>query len=128
MLRMNERCLRPPLGRLSLSLGVDKHGQLSLFPMLHQLPAEIALQIISSLPLYSLYSTTLVSRDWNALMTINEPSVYRNAALLHRFIDGDQLASGADSIAIDWKAYCPLNSYVSTQLLLINSSARQETT
>lgn len=74
--------------------------------MLHQLPAEIALHAISYLPLHSLYSTALVSRDWNALIAANEPTVYRNAATLHRFIDEDQLRAG--SILMDWKAYCPL--------------------
>lgn len=73
--------------------------------MLHQLPAEIALHTISYLPLYSLYSTTLVSRDWNALIATNEPTVYRNAAILHRFMDEDQLRAG--SIPDNWKAYCP---------------------
>ncbi|KAF8547134.1 hypothetical protein OG21DRAFT_1527362 [Imleria badia] len=72
--------------------------------MLHQLPAEIALHTISYLPLYSLYSTTLVSRSWNALIATNEPTVYRNAAILHRFIDEDQLRAG--SIPNNWKGYC----------------------
>lgn len=74
--------------------------------MLHQLPTEIALHTVSYLPLHSLYSITLVSRDWNALIAINEPTVYRNIAILHRFIDEDQLRAG--SIPIDWKAYCLL--------------------
>jgi hypothetical protein len=79
--------------------------------MLHQLPAEIALHTISYLPLCSLYSTTLVSRDWNALIAINEPIVYRNAATLHRFMDEeDQLRAG--SIPDNWKAYCPPASRV----------------
>lgn len=73
--------------------------------MLHQLPTEIALHAISYLPLYSLYSTTLVSHNWNALVAINEPTVYRNAAILHRFIDEDKVRAG--SIPDDWKAYCP---------------------
>lgn len=73
--------------------------------MLHQLPAEIALHAISYLPLYSLYSATLVSRDWNALIAINEPTVYRNAAILHRFIDEDHLRAGL--VPNNWKAYCP---------------------
>ena len=76
--------------------------------MLHQFPAEIALKTISNLPLHSLYSTSLVSREWNALIATNEHTVYRNAAILHRFIDKDQLISGADSIITDWKAYCSL--------------------
>lgn len=74
--------------------------------MLHRLPAEIALQTISYLPLHSLHSITLVSRDWNALIAINEPTVYRNAAILHRFIEEDQF--GAGSIPINWMTYCPL--------------------
>lgn len=78
--------------------------------MLHLLPAEIALQTISYLPLHSLYSITLVSRDWNALIAINEPNVYRNAAILHRFVEEDPF--GAGSIPVDWKAYCPLTSRV----------------
>ncbi|KAN0100079.1 hypothetical protein V8E55_000063 [Tylopilus felleus] len=72
--------------------------------MLHQLPAEIALQAISYLPLCSLYSTTLVSRDWNALIAINEQSVYRNAAMLHRFVHEDQLRAGSTPNC--WKTYC----------------------
>ena len=76
--------------------------------MLHLFPAEIALHMISYLPLQSLCSTALTSREWNALITTNEPTVYRNAAILHRFIDENQLTTGADSIITDWKAYCTL--------------------
>ncbi|KAF9237080.1 hypothetical protein BU15DRAFT_12876, partial [Melanogaster broomeanus] len=79
--------------------------------MLHLLPAEIAVDIISSLPLPSLYSSTLVSRYWNALITINEVTVYRNAALLHRFVAEDELQADSSSwnpkfTHINWKSYC----------------------
>ncbi|KAF8131488.1 hypothetical protein EV363DRAFT_1165258 [Boletus edulis] len=78
--------------------------------MLHQLCAEIALHTISYLPLYSLYSAALVSRDWNALIAVNETTVYRNAAILHRFIVEDQLHAG--SIPDSWKAYCRRQSEI----------------
>ncbi|KIJ66601.1 hypothetical protein HYDPIDRAFT_166773 [Hydnomerulius pinastri MD-312] len=79
--------------------------------MLHLLPAEIALDAISYLPLQSLHNCASVSRDWNALITINETTVYRNAALLHRFVFEDKLETDSTSqnpniTGIDWKSYC----------------------
>ncbi|KIJ13815.1 hypothetical protein PAXINDRAFT_80194 [Paxillus involutus ATCC 200175] len=79
--------------------------------MLQLLPPEIALDTLSYLPLQSLYSSALVSRNWNALIAINEATVYRNAALLHRFVPEGDLR--ADSVSpnpkftrINWKSYC----------------------
>ncbi|KAF9225167.1 hypothetical protein BS17DRAFT_730398 [Gyrodon lividus] len=79
--------------------------------MLHHLPAEIALDIASYLPLQSLYSSVLVSRHWNSLIAINETTVYKNAALLHQFIaegelQADSVSSNPQLTRINWKSYC----------------------
>ncbi|KIK94387.1 hypothetical protein PAXRUDRAFT_828041 [Paxillus rubicundulus Ve08.2h10] len=79
--------------------------------MLQLLPPEIALDTISYLLLPSLYSTALVSSNWNALIAINEATVYRNAALLHRFVTEGDLHADSTSLnpkfrRINWKAYC----------------------
>jgi hypothetical protein len=75
--------------------------------MLHQLPTEIALHIASHLPLQSLYRVSLVSRDWNSLVANNEQTVYRNAAILHRFVVLTDLeAQIPDRKQIDWAEFC----------------------
>ncbi|KAH7926868.1 hypothetical protein BV22DRAFT_1111448 [Leucogyrophana mollusca] len=79
--------------------------------MLHQLPTEIALHTASYLPLYSLCKVTLVCRQWNELITTNESSVYRNAALLHRFVAPanveTELASQKPKLeGHEWRLFC----------------------
>ncbi|KAH7926821.1 hypothetical protein BV22DRAFT_1062053 [Leucogyrophana mollusca] len=75
--------------------------------MLHQFPTEVALQTASYLPLYSLCNVALVCRQWNELITTNEPSVYRNAALLHRFLAPAELASQKPKLkGHEWRLFC----------------------
>ncbi|KAI6024555.1 hypothetical protein EDC04DRAFT_2548288, partial [Pisolithus marmoratus] len=51
--------------------------------MLHLHPAEVALQVVSYLPIQTLHNVLQVSRAWHDLIAVNENSVYRNAATLH---------------------------------------------
>ncbi|KAH7926823.1 hypothetical protein BV22DRAFT_1086128 [Leucogyrophana mollusca] len=75
--------------------------------MLHQLPTEIAVHAASYLPLYSLCKATLVCRQWNELITTNESIVYRNAALLHRFLAPAELAFQKPKLkGHEWRLFC----------------------
>ncbi|KAG6330160.1 hypothetical protein ID866_8928, partial [Astraeus odoratus] len=76
--------------------------------MLHLLPAEIAVQTVAYLPLQSLHNVSLVSHGWHDLIIVNENTVYRNAAILHRFARGAQLlpCSDQDFPVADWKSFC----------------------
>ncbi|KAG1726149.1 hypothetical protein EDB19DRAFT_1753265 [Suillus lakei] len=79
--------------------------------MLHDLPAEIALYIASYLPLQSLRNVSLVSREWHGLITDNIQAVYRNAAILHRFVlpadlQADSSGQKPDKKRTDWSQFC----------------------
>ena len=72
--------------------------------MLQLLPTEIALHIASYLPLQSLCQVSLVCTEWHSLIADNQRTVYRNAAILHRFVHDDDL--GADGRHRDWMQFC----------------------
>ncbi|KAG2116175.1 hypothetical protein DEU56DRAFT_173770 [Suillus clintonianus] len=79
--------------------------------MLHELPTEIALYIASYLPLQSLRNVSLVSREWHGLITDNVQAVYRNAAILHRFVllvdlQADSSGQKPDRKKRDWSQFC----------------------
>lgn len=79
--------------------------------MLRLLPIEIALHIVSYLPLQSLYQVSLVSTEWHSLIADNEQTIYRNAAILHRFAHDDDAAdleagSSSQIHNRDWTQFC----------------------
>ncbi|KAG0706677.1 hypothetical protein DFH29DRAFT_137501 [Suillus ampliporus] len=79
--------------------------------MLHELPTEIALYITSYLPLQSLRNVSLVCREWHSLIADNVQAVYRNAAILHRFvfhtdIKAESYDQKPDTKNRDWAQFC----------------------
>ncbi|KAG1842276.1 hypothetical protein DFJ58DRAFT_666062 [Suillus subalutaceus] len=85
--------------------------------MLHELPTEIALYIASYLTLQSLRNVSLVSRKWHSIITDNAQAVYRNAAILHRFIlyadlQADSSGQTSDTKQIDWSQFCQRRSQI----------------
>ncbi|KAH9917540.1 uncharacterized protein B0H18DRAFT_913396 [Fomitopsis serialis] len=86
--------------------------------LLEDLPIELLLTIISNLPLQSLHRFCRVSKFANHIISSNEALVYRQTALLHRYVDR------ADTIdpprtdsrnptyplvnTTSWKQYCQL--------------------
>jgi hypothetical protein len=62
---------------------------------LDSLPPEVALQILSYLPVSSLANLHSVSRAWNNFFLYHETAVYRQAAYLHGIIQDD--AASLDS-------------------------------
>ncbi|KAI6012770.1 hypothetical protein F5J12DRAFT_685805, partial [Pisolithus orientalis] len=77
--------------------------------MLHLLPAEIALQVVSYLPIQSVHKITQVSHAWHDLIAVNENAVYRNAAILHRLVyesDCGDLALQPPRSGTNWKSFC----------------------
>jgi hypothetical protein len=85
--------------------------------MLHLLPTETALHIASYLPLQSLHRVLLVSKEWHSLIVLNDQTVYRNAAILHRFVLQADLEAGTsshmpDRQQIDWTQFCSCSALV----------------
>ncbi|OAX35083.1 hypothetical protein K503DRAFT_773852 [Rhizopogon vinicolor AM-OR11-026] len=78
--------------------------------MLHLLLTEIAIHVASYLPLQSLHQASLVSREWHSLIADNEQTLYRNAAILHRFVLHADLEAESSSQTSDkkrdWKQLC----------------------
>ncbi|KDQ52879.1 hypothetical protein JAAARDRAFT_61656 [Jaapia argillacea MUCL 33604] len=57
--------------------------------MLKSLPAELTLHLLSYLPLGDISTITLLSRAWLAFLNANQDTVYRQAAIYHRFVSPD---------------------------------------
>ncbi|KAI6102623.1 hypothetical protein EDD17DRAFT_695695 [Pisolithus thermaeus] len=77
--------------------------------MLHLLPVEVALQVVSYLPIQTLHRIVQVSRAWFDLIDANESTVYRNAAVLHCLVrdeNCDNLVSKASRPETNWKSFC----------------------
>jgi F-box-like len=84
--------------------------------MLDILPVEKVLEILEYLPVQTLHSLLLVSRDWEIFIQENETSIYRKAALLHGFLPSSDFTSVSDLGSIfpartlagvhDWKGFC----------------------
>ena len=79
------------------------------------LPAELALRILSFLPLSSLSSIQRVSHHWRKFFNTNESFIYHNAAVYHGYIPSPGIPIGearamyserALGSALDWKAFC----------------------
>ncbi|KAH9962255.1 hypothetical protein BC827DRAFT_1199936 [Russula dissimulans] len=83
--------------------------------MLHILPVEISLQVLSYLPIPSLCSLPAVSRQWFNFSSANQSAIFCRAAILHGYAQpGTTLLEDALSVcrgspwegAADWKDFC----------------------
>jgi len=68
--------------------------------MLPNLPTELLLDVFSLLTVQDIRNVRLVSRSLDALIHENAESIYRAAALLHRFISSNDTLEG-----IGWQDY-----------------------
>jgi len=49
-------------------------------------PPDVSLYILSFVSLHDIHSLSLVAREARALIINNEPTVYHQAAIVHRFV------------------------------------------
>ena len=54
--------------------------------MLHDLPPEVTLNVLSHLPIPSLLSFCLLSRQWSDFVAVHQPVIFHGAALYHGYI------------------------------------------
>jgi F-box associated protein len=83
--------------------------------MLHALPVELSLAVLSYLPLSILCSLHTVSRKWLNFFFQNQSTIFRNAAILHGYTHSTNLVL-EDALsthkgdpwegATDWKDFC----------------------
>ncbi|KAI9458950.1 hypothetical protein BJY52DRAFT_407774 [Lactarius psammicola] len=59
--------------------------------MLHVLPPEVTLDVLSYLPIPSLLPLRGLSRQWFTFFAANEPAIFHRAALLHEYIQPETL-------------------------------------
>jgi hypothetical protein len=85
--------------------------------MLTTLPSDLGLQILAWLSLSELRAVQLVSRSLHGFVRAHEDSIYRAAALYHRFVNEAHLdlaenpgpipwQTAHESTAATWKALC----------------------
>ncbi|KAF8272817.1 hypothetical protein EI94DRAFT_161052 [Lactarius quietus] len=83
--------------------------------MLHVLPTELTLHVLSHLPLPSLLSLPVLSRQWFDLFAANESEIFHHAAILHEYIKPETILL-EDALAVNtgkpwagstsWKDFC----------------------
>ncbi|KAH9026255.1 hypothetical protein EDB83DRAFT_2678809 [Lactarius deliciosus] len=83
--------------------------------MLYILPTEVTLNVLSHLPIPSLLSLPVLSRQWLDFFTKNQSTIFRSAALLHEYIQPETL-SLEDALSVNtgrpwagsmsWKDFC----------------------
>ncbi|KAH9174792.1 hypothetical protein EDB89DRAFT_472183 [Lactarius sanguifluus] len=83
--------------------------------MLHVLPTEVTLSVLSHLPIPSLLSLPVLSRQWLDFFTTNQSAIFRSAAALHEYIQSETL-SLEDALSVNtgrpwagstsWKDFC----------------------
>ncbi|KAI0305278.1 hypothetical protein B0F90DRAFT_1181970 [Multifurca ochricompacta] len=83
--------------------------------MLHILPPELSLNVLSYLPIPSLLPLSSLSHQWLDFLFVNQSKIFKSAALLHEFIPpGTLLLEDALSMytgnpwegSMDWKDFC----------------------
>ena len=83
--------------------------------MLHVLPVELSLAVLSYLPLSTLCSLSSLSREWLEFISENKSAIFHKAAVLHEYIDPETLLlEDALSMRVnnpwrgvaDWKDFC----------------------
>jgi len=83
--------------------------------MLHILPIELSLSVLSYLPLPTLCSLPILSRQWFSLFSTHQSAIFHNAAIFHGYIQPDIILLD-DALtaykgspwggATDWKDFC----------------------
>ncbi|KAI9444179.1 hypothetical protein H4582DRAFT_1067846 [Lactarius indigo] len=83
--------------------------------MLHVLPTEVTLNVLSHLPIPSLLSLPVLSHQWLDFFTTNQSEIFHSAALLHEYIQPETL-SLEDALSVNtgrpwagstsWKDFC----------------------
>ena len=92
--------------------------------MLHRLPVEISLAVLSYLPLSTLGPLSSLSRKWRDFISANKSTIFHNAAILHGYIHPETLLL-EDALTMregspwrgvtDWKEFCELTLDLSTE-------------
>ncbi|KAH9026256.1 hypothetical protein EDB83DRAFT_1927333 [Lactarius deliciosus] len=91
----------------------NDHSQVAV--MLHVLPTEMTLNVLSHLPIPSLLSLSVLSRQWLDFFTTNQSEIFHSAALLHEYIQ-PEILSLDDALSVNtsrpwagstsWKDFC----------------------
>jgi F-box-like len=88
--------------------------------MLHVLPVEISLAVLSYLPISTLCPLSSLSRKWFDFFSENQSVIFHNAAVFHGYTHpGTLLLEDALSVhkgspwegATDWKDFCKLTPH-----------------
>jgi hypothetical protein len=85
-----------------------------LDPMLHILPAEVTLNVLSHLPITSLLSLLVLSRQWSHFFATHQSAIFYSAAIHHEYIQPGTSLEDALSVntgrpwagSKSWKDFC----------------------
>ncbi|KAH9026254.1 hypothetical protein EDB83DRAFT_2425514, partial [Lactarius deliciosus] len=104
--------------------------------MLYGLPAEVMLNVLSYLPIPSLLSLPVLSRQWLDFFTANQSTIFRSAALLHEYIQ-PKTSLLEDALSVNtgrpwagsksWKDFCksmPTTNCTSLVMFFVKAADR----
>ena len=82
--------------------------------MLHVLPTEVTLSVLSHLPIPSLRALAVLSRQWHDFFATNQSEIFHRAAILHDYIQPGTSLRDAPSVNTSrpwagsrtWKDFC----------------------
>jgi len=101
--------------------------------LLHVLPIELSLSVLSYLPLPTLCSLPALSRQWFNLFSANQSTIFHNAAVLHGYVQPETiLLDDALSLykgspwdgATDWKDFCKRSDHLLREPWRLISASR----
>jgi hypothetical protein len=94
------------------------------------LPPELALDVLSNLPLTSLANVLLVCKDWKQFVEANESAIFHNACVYHGYIKSPAVtidqARGMYSersvgLFSGWKELCPSTFFFAVCFRIVDS-------
>ncbi|KAH9061243.1 hypothetical protein EDB87DRAFT_406313 [Lactarius vividus] len=94
---------------------INMNDRSQVVNMLHVLPTEVTLSVLSHLPIPSLPYLPVLSHQWPDFFTTNQSAIFHSAALLHEYIQPETL-SLEDALSVNtgrpwvgsvsWKDFC----------------------
>jgi hypothetical protein len=78
--------------------------------MLHILPTELSVLVLSYLPLRCLCALPTLSRQWLNFFSENQETIFHNAAIHHQYVQPGDGPTGC------WKGFCKFMSRIAAGL------------
>ncbi|KAH9174794.1 hypothetical protein EDB89DRAFT_473376 [Lactarius sanguifluus] len=105
-------------------LNLERRDRSKVMDMLHILPTEVTLDVLSHLPIPSLLFLPVLSHQWLDFFTTNQSRIFHSAALYHEYIHPETLlledalsvnTGGPWAGSTSWVDFCKSASYAKSR-------------